>query len=210
MMVTPRPLANTEGGSHSVRGRPRGSPQCEACAAPGDTRRTVWRNASAGLALAVMVYGCASGDTVGGGTGFADDPPATASNPGGAPGADGGSGSGGDLPDAGTSVPASSCAEIAPPDSPQMIQYVQNPWFGLGFDRGNAAADLSGSLALVVNGGHGDVVDFVSPSGKILRASSTSMDGFVLPQPPIRTAASCLQGTCRRERPSVDSRCPHI
>jgi len=34
-----------------------------------------------------------------------------------------------------------------------------------------------------VNGAHGDVIDFVSPSGTLLRTGSTSMDGFLLSQP---------------------------
>jgi hypothetical protein len=79
--------------------------------------------------------------------------------------------------------PVSTCTDIAPPDRAGMARYVQIPWYGLTFECGGATTDASGMLALVVNGGHGDQIDFVSPSGTLLRTGSTSMDGFLLPQP---------------------------
>jgi hypothetical protein len=96
--------------------------------------------------LAAMFFGCGS-------TGVTS-----------APRGDGGTGSGGNVPDGGTPgpPPVSTCAGIAPPAAAPMMQYVQNPWYGLGFACGGAAADSSGTLAFVLNGAHGDGIQFVS------------------------------------------------
>lgn len=77
----------------------------------------------------------------------------------------------------------SRCAGVAALERPPIVQFVQKPWHQLPFTCGNATSDGSGTVALTVNGAHGDVVDFVSPSGTFLQGSSTSMDGFLLPQP---------------------------
>jgi hypothetical protein len=82
-----------------------------------------------------------------------------------------------------TPPPVSSCADIAPPDTARMTQFVQSPWYGLSFECGGGTTDASATVALVVNGAHGDVVDFMSPDGTSLGSGSTSMGGFLLPQP---------------------------
>lgn len=80
-------------------------------------------------------------------------------------------------------APEQSCADVAPPDVPEVVQTVQQPWYGLGFDCGGGTSDLSGNLALLVNGGHGDQLDFVSALGAPLGSAGTSMGGFLVPQP---------------------------
>lgn len=77
----------------------------------------------------------------------------------------------------------SPCAAMAPAAAPPSTQYVQSPWYDLGFACGAGAADASGTLALVLNGAHGDAIDFVSPSGTFLGYGSTSLGGFLLDQP---------------------------
>ena len=72
-----------------------------------------------------------------------------------------------------------------------MMQYVQYPSYPPGFSCGGAATDSSGTLALVVNGAHGDAIKFVSPSGTLLRQGGTSMFGFLLQQP---TGFSAVSG----------------
>jgi hypothetical protein len=77
----------------------------------------------------------------------------------------------------------SACAGIAPPDAPPAVQFVQYPGYESGFSCGNAAADSSGMLALVLNGWHADGILFVNPSGTPVGESSASMDGIELQQP---------------------------
>jgi hypothetical protein len=108
--------------------------------------------------------------------------------------APGGSGSGGapaGTPDAGgggaqtpAPPPVSSCAGIAKPDAPPMLQYVHQPWHDLSAECGGAAGDASGTLAFEVNGAHGDAIYFVgASSGAPLGASDATMFGFPLSQP---------------------------
>lgn len=79
--------------------------------------------------------------------------------------------------------PASSCKGINPPDAPRMLQFVDPPGT-LSRSCGDAVGDASGTLAIVLNGAHGDAVDLISASsGKFLGQGGMSMFGFPLQQP---------------------------
>lgn len=149
---------------------------------------------AAGVTL-ILLCACGRSDAVRG-AGSSGGPPADSGAPAadaglpatdaGAPAADAGAaaadaGPPATAPDAGPPIDA--CAGIAPPGTPAMAQHVQLPWYGLGFSCGDATSDSSGDLALVVSGGHGDLIDVVDPAGKLLATPFTSMFGFVLPQP---------------------------
>jgi hypothetical protein len=81
-----------------------------------------------------------------------------------------------------TPPPASSCAGIAPPDAPPMVQHVHRPVLD-GDECGGSTGDASGTLAFVFNGPHGDGVEFVSSSGAFLKGGGMSMFAFPLQQP---------------------------
>jgi hypothetical protein len=77
----------------------------------------------------------------------------------------------------------STCGGIAPPDTPPVTQYVEAPRYEDWFGCGGAAADTSGTLALVLNGAHGDSFLFFSPSGAPLGVGGATMFTMALPQP---------------------------
>ena len=77
-----------------------------------------------------------------------------------------------------------SCAGIAAPDAPSMMQYVYQPGSSsLPASCGGAAGDGAGTLGLVVNGAHADAVYIVDASGKLLSSTTTTLFGFPLEQP---------------------------
>lgn len=77
---------------------------------------------------------------------------------------------------------ASSCAGIAPPDAPPMVQHVHHPALD-GDGCGGATGDASGTLAFIIQGPHADGVEFVSSSGAFLKTGGMWMFSFPLQQP---------------------------
>ena len=79
--------------------------------------------------------------------------------------------------------PPPACAEASAPDTPLVGQFVKNPDYQSGFECGGGTADGSGSVALLLNAWHTDAVFVVDRAGALLGSASTSMGGFLLPQP---------------------------
>jgi hypothetical protein len=63
------------------------------------------------------------------------------------------------------------------------MQYFIRPEYDLAFDCGGAAGDTSGTLAVAINGAHGDSIDFVTAMGARIATGGGNLDGFLLPQP---------------------------